>query len=331
GGQFKFEKTDTASGELQIEKTETYELQDAGPSVDGIDHDRDLIYLLLKPKLDVTVDGNAIQWAFSGGGVPQHVSVGWLKNPSTLPKGVKDQLDSAGLTPADYAEILKLDPFANGNTNISSDRYLDTNIIIPYEPPFDQNDEGPTQTYTIDNQTSDTSTHSYEKSTDVGMTIGAEGGFGKVFEAKLEVSKTWTWTNGGATSTAAVRGETAKVKIGSPSFGYQGPTAVAIHFDRLYKTFLFSFVPVNSPLRATGTIKYLTQGPVKAHVVYLRAGGKTYRTVTNRRGEYRFFGTPVPGMEIEVQGLAKKKIESMQQPIANFTLPDKSAGQMKKN
>ena len=44
----------------------------------------------------------------------QHVYVSWLKNPSSMPAGLKRQLDAAGLKQYDYSQILALNPFANG-------------------------------------------------------------------------------------------------------------------------------------------------------------------------------------------------------------------------
>ena len=58
------------------------------------------------------------------------------KNPSTMPPGVKQQLDAAGLNPADYAQILSANPFASGGSTIDPARYLPTPQSFPYEPPF---------------------------------------------------------------------------------------------------------------------------------------------------------------------------------------------------
>jgi hypothetical protein len=123
-----------------------------------------------------------------------------------------------------------------------------------------------------------------------------------------------------------MRSETASFILGGASYGYDGPdTGVDVYFDTLYKTFLFRHPPQGTPLRASGVVEYQTQGPVYKREVYLRAGGRTYRTFTNKRGEYKFYGKPMTGMEVEAQGVGKTKITSLKKREVDFILPDKIA------
>jgi hypothetical protein len=71
--------------------------------------------------------GNNILWTMDVNGQVmniQEVYVAWLKNPSTMQTGVQQELDAAGLAATDYAQILSLNPFANGATSIDPNRFL---------------------------------------------------------------------------------------------------------------------------------------------------------------------------------------------------------------
>lgn len=112
----------------------------SGSGVDGIYHDRDLIYLWLNPGINIIVDGNNIQWNISQGGDSvriQWVSVGQLKHTAQIPAGVVAELEAAGVTRDDYATILSQVPTAYG-AGMSTDRCVSTGTTIPYEPPMDK-------------------------------------------------------------------------------------------------------------------------------------------------------------------------------------------------
>ena len=79
----------------------------------------------------------------------QHVYVSWLKNPSSMPAGLKRQLDAAGLKQYDYSQILALNPFANGAGPIDQNRYWPLKQSFPYEPPLTASDPVPTETYAV--------------------------------------------------------------------------------------------------------------------------------------------------------------------------------------
>jgi len=81
----------------------------------------------------------------------QAVRVGGLKNPSPMPPGLKQQLTAAGLTAADYAAILAVDPFASGATAIDPNRFLPTTFSFPYNPPLTAADPVAALKYTQSN------------------------------------------------------------------------------------------------------------------------------------------------------------------------------------
>jgi hypothetical protein len=105
------------SQSLDIKKSTSSEISYSGPSSDGIDHDRDIIYLWLNPTINLQLTPTSAAWNL--GDNPradiQLVYVGWLKDPSKMQRdapGVVQRLQTYGITPADYPEILKADPFA---------------------------------------------------------------------------------------------------------------------------------------------------------------------------------------------------------------------------
>ena len=63
------------------------------------------------------------------------VSVSQLKNPQSLPPNVANVFNAHGFTANDFANILTLDPFAQGQTTIDPVRFAATTWALPYEPP----------------------------------------------------------------------------------------------------------------------------------------------------------------------------------------------------
>src|SRR5262249_32978085 len=101
------ERTNTS--EIDITKSSSYTINAPGPSQDGIDHDQDRIWLILNPVVELSVTGKNVAWAVTVAGQNteiQYVTVGWLKNPSSMPRGVATSLRNAGITPADYPTLL---------------------------------------------------------------------------------------------------------------------------------------------------------------------------------------------------------------------------------
>ncbi len=290
---FGYGRSSTDSKATEIKKSSSTTISLGGPSVDGIDHDRDLIWLWLNPKLRVSLPtATAIEWKLDNSEPMdiQYVYVGHLKDPSQMPPGVAQRLAYYGITTADYAEILEADPYAYGAVPVSS-RYVSLNTTFPYEPPYAPGDPVPTLNFTATYSSTDTSGSEVVNEYTSGVTW--EGGldFISLVQAKLKVESKWTWTDTKSLSTATGTEESASVTIGGPAFGYTGPTDMGVYYDLLYKSFLF--VPIDgAPPTVTGWVYSRSNRPVAGKQVLLSANGVTYRTFANADGEFRFFGVP---------------------------------------
>ena len=319
GGSYEYSTNHTHTDAMDIKKTTSSSVQVNGPGVDGVDHGSDTIWLLLRPKLDVTVAGKDITWTFdnssndpSAANIPIFVYVDHLKNPAKMQSDAPTtfrELQAAGLTTQDFPDILKADPLAGcappvlelariarPPTGISppcnpvipaAPRYVNAHQTFPYEPPHDANSTVPLQTFAVDNATVSTQTDSDETVNKVGVTAEGSFNFLTVWKASLKTDDSWTWTS--TNSTATSTGDTQKMSltIGGPAFGYSGAGFIAVYYDTLYKT--FAFMPFDiSANTLHGVILDRTKKPVAAKLVTATVRGVTYRTYTNSEGEYRF-------------------------------------------
>jgi hypothetical protein len=237
--QFTASKTTTNSSQLQITTGKSTAITVKGPAVDGIDHDYDLIYLMLGPTVAFTADphGNA---AYEIATPPQDISVqivqaGMLKSPPTLPMepALTALLASAGLTQADYNQILALDPFASGSTAIDAKRFI-WQQNIPYQ--YLQN-QALSQSLTLSVSQTNTTTNSVED--DYMVTATATLGVANIF--KVSASFTFDWTNTNSTSQSDQKTQTAQATIAQPSSNWNGSEEVAVYLDSVYNSFMFAF------------------------------------------------------------------------------------------
>jgi hypothetical protein len=242
GAEFDASYSSTDATAVEIKKSKSLSIKVPGPAKDGIDHDHDVFVLLLNPLLQVTVfPGNNVQQAFTTDGPVmniQYVYVGWLRNPQAMPPGVKHELDAAGLTAADYAQILSTNPFASGSTTIDTDRYLATPQSFAYEPPYSSTDMPWTETYEVDSTSTETSTHTVEHTYSVGVSVGVSF---PVLGDLLKLSDTMEWTSKNSAESSQGTEEKASVSVGGPAFGYAGPTDILVYWDTVYKSFMFAF------------------------------------------------------------------------------------------
>jgi hypothetical protein len=171
--------------------------------------------------------------------VIQYVTVGWLKNPSSMPLEVEQQLGAAGLKPSDYSMILSTNPFASGAKTIDPNRYLPISQSFQYEPPDNASDPVPTETYTVQNSVTQTSTHTSQ--VQYGVSISVSTGIKVPFEASLKVTGSFEWTNTASSSLSNQSSQSASVTIGGPAFGYTGPTDLVAYWDTVYNSFMFAF------------------------------------------------------------------------------------------
>jgi hypothetical protein len=237
-----FGNTSSNSTDVSIRETHTYTKfgQD-----DFVNHDDDEIWFLVHPRLDVSFSDSTAKnmtWSFSANQQlqPYFVYVGELKNPSLMPPAVKTFLDSAGITSAYYAQLLKADPFANGDIAIDPSRYqLPPNNIFPYEPPLEAGDKPSTQVAALLRDTTNRSTDKRTTSYSVGFSVSAGVSFFSLFSSKVTVANTLTFAMSTSTTLASTTTVGETITIGQPLFGYNGPTVLRAYVDKIWKTYLF--------------------------------------------------------------------------------------------
>jgi len=288
-------ETTTDNTSIDVKKSKSYDIKVQGPAADGIDHDLDLYYLCLKPVLVYTITkapgGDHVKWGYDAASTPlqiQYVYGGWLKNPAKMPPNVQQKLASHGITPAEYPKILSANPFSSGGTAIDPKRFLPTEQMFPYEPPFSANDPVPTMTYVQKNDNTVAASTKTDHQTQVTVSVENKADFFGLFTASLKVGGKFTWTNSSTYGTSTQSSQSASVTIGGPSLGYTGPTDVVVYWDTLFSTFMFAF-PTTPPI-ATGHVKDRAGHPVTGQEVKMIAGGQTLRTFTDSKGDYRLYG-----------------------------------------
>ena len=279
---------------LDIRNTNTTTLTIPGPGADGINHDYDLVYILLNPTMNVIVDPRYnMNWGldFTGTeGSVVYLQMNWLKDLTLFGSENPDVLarcKSAGMTPADFAQLLALNPFANGQTDVDGGRYALTNIQVTYEA----TGQGAGQpilsepvTYTA------TYTGMNSSSSSWGLSVSATGTLGKALALTGTISGNFSMTN--STTTTATDGQTQTVTptIGGPAVGYKGPTRLQIYQDTLYGTLMFYLV--DDPVTFTGVLHDSTGKALPNTAVKLTMGSQVLYSWTDSTGTYRFYNTP---------------------------------------
>jgi hypothetical protein len=289
---FTASQTGGETSQIQINKGINNQINVSGPAQDGINHGNDLYYLWLNPQLNVTIDhlGN-IAWDIGVNGPDmqiQFVYTEWLQNPSIIPPGVAQALANAGLTAADYAQILACNPFSSGGTAIDPNRFVLTTHSFPYEPPLAAGDPVPTTTYTQTSAT--TTTNDVQVQVQYGVSLSVSAGITAPVTASLKVTGSLQWTNTSTFTAVTGSSQSASVTVGGPAFGYTGPTNVQVYWDTVFSSWMFAFV-TESP-SASGTVTDSAGNPVANQAVTMTVGGTTLSTFTSSSGGYNFYGGP---------------------------------------
>jgi hypothetical protein len=218
-----------------LEKTTT-DLRMYGPGSDEINHDWDQILLVLNPEVDGLVYPDRIRWSMNlTNTIPQAVLVGWLKGTITDPPfdSVRATLERYGVTEADYPQILSADPFAYDPPGASTPDPARFALIRTwyYEPLRD----------TINFTTNNNYTSTITDIRTVSYTEGVTATWGPLF-MQLKVSNQFTWTNESKNVNTVATSDTETLFVEMPSFQYSGPTVLYVYVDKIYKTFMVSFV-----------------------------------------------------------------------------------------
>jgi hypothetical protein len=307
GTTFEYSRSTTDSQSLEIKKSTAATINQAGADLDGINHDEDEIWLLLNPTVNLGLSSSSATWIF--GNTPstiQYVHVKWLNGHEPMPTGVATALQSAGITPRDYADIMARDPLANGSSTLDPTRFVFVNTTYPYEPPTSANSPVPTVSITISDSSTSTLGSAVEDDYKVGLTMSAEGNYLDFAKATLKDTTSWEWTNKSSQSSSTGTSQSASLTIGGPSYGYAGPTLMKVYIDTMYKTFVFVIVPAaEQEISVDGTLIDKSGTPLPNKEVVLAENGTKHRTFTNAKGEYKFFGHISGPAKIETVGITQ--------------------------
>jgi hypothetical protein len=242
-----FGHTWSQSSTTAIDSKVTYQTDNTidGKGADDVDHSRDEIVLLIKPKVVFTsawLHGTLVdvKWALDGSGALLYpLQVGWLLDPATMPQNVSRDLGAWGVFPTDYTEMLKADPYAYDPAGIAqpaSQRFecVEQLYYLPGLPNH--------ITYSMSNSYSSTVTtgtsHTYK------VKLGLEG---TILSQKFSADNSWTWENSSSTANTSSTATTARLYLNQPSASYTGSTVLYVYVDKVYKTFLYSFHPPSAP------------------------------------------------------------------------------------
>jgi hypothetical protein len=289
GGNFNYNADASDATSVDITQNTSVTLSDPGPNAaDGLDHNSDIIWLWLSPTVSLAGNScsNKVSWGFgTSNGITQYVYVGWLKDGSSMPADVANTLQAHGVTSADYSKILAFDALANGGAP-PSPRYTDAYFNFPYEPPFGANTSTPAVTVELNNTNTNgwttTTSTSYSVNESISNILSVIG---------VSTSGSWTWTS--QTDDTTGNSYKAILSVAGPSSAYTAatnPTSFEIYKDNDFNTYAF----VALPAAATPTLVGAAAKPIAGQVVTATGvGGVTYHTVTNAKGEYKFFN-PAP-------------------------------------
>ena len=301
-GSAGYSVTNGSSNSLAISKKEETQISASGGTSDGIDHDRDAIWLWLNPRVNLAICGSKTDWTLGTRGASdmrlQYVYVGHLKDPTQMPPGVANELAAHGITPAEYPNILTHNPYANGSPLVDSGRFVQTTTSFPYEPPYAPGDAPMSYQLTLTNETTSSNTSSYERQYKVGVEVSGGNKFTQWAGLSLKVNAEFVWTNSKQTTSSTTTTESATVRVTGPSFGYTGPTNLAVYYDTLYKTFMFKPITYNEDLG--GIVVDVNGLPVAHQLVTMTVNGVRHQTVTGLDGSYRFFDAEPGAGEVKV-------------------------------
>ncbi len=243
----EWDQSGTTTDTYDIKETLTTDLENDGDA-DLVDHGLDRIYLWLSPEFDVSGYADVITWAPvaptdptpSGDPHVVWVSVDQLLGSATIDDGVQGALTKAGITPADYASILSVDPFANGGTTIDQNRFMPIETLDYEAPSLPAQKQLPSKV-SLSTTTTSTWQHQAQTSYKVGADIKGSAGFLGLIKLGLDVSDTLTLTSTNTNTATNGTTATATASIMQPAYGYEGPVYLDVYVDTVYNTFLFQF------------------------------------------------------------------------------------------
>jgi hypothetical protein len=323
-----FQVTTTNSTSETVTKTQGLTLSTGGIQ-DGVNHDLDEFILLTDPVVTIQETSSAVLWnlGVSGGSFNIFpVTVGELRNPSTMPADVARHFAALGFTNSDFQTILTLDPFASAGTGPTVDpaqfpnRYTYTGYNLGYNPPGANsctngvcpcvNTQQP-----IINEADGTIGSSVQAQYSVDVSLGSLKQLGLVSDTSF------TWTATAAQQNTVKNSQTAALLLACPSPAYNGPATIDVYWDSLYGTFEFYPVP-DTIVVQQGTVTTAAGKALPGVPVALAYGGKTLRTFTDYRGRYKFAVAPAKSRTLPNEGLVSVKGERRTVPLRSAALTE---------
>lgn len=246
---------------LEIIKQQSHTVPGPLDSSVGVDHDYDLVWLWLNPKIDmIALSSTNVHWTFNNDPNDvnysdladiQYVYVKWLKNPSLMTQEapqVAARLARAwagangGLTSQDFATIASINPFWNGATSVDSARF-DSQLGYPlqYEPP-PTGGQPITQTYSVSQTATSTQTVNASASYTVGVKITGSVGFLSFLSSSTSIGDAITLTNSVIDEVKNASTTVDSLSITGPNTGYTGSTNIHLYADKIYGTYMFSMI-----------------------------------------------------------------------------------------
>ena len=255
----KWGTTNTDETDISIDRSTGYSIS---TTIDGIDHNYDEIWFLIRPKLSATFTQPAdptkkpvLNWSFAENqdirtnAIPAFVYAGWVNGQVPWNEAVQEQLAGLGITSDYYPELLAADPLAMGTI---SDPAQDTNRFdfitnMPFEPPLHAGDPLNPQAFIVNQKTTTSNTMTASHEVTVGLTVTGGTSFGGAISASLSVMREWKWTNKSSLKESSSDATMDTFTLSKPAFGYAGPNWVSVYEDRIYKTYAFGINGVCGP------------------------------------------------------------------------------------
>jgi hypothetical protein len=231
-----------------------------------------------------------------------------------MPQGLHDLLVSAGITEADYPDILAHDVLASANPNFDPKRFVPPSpgrTFFPYNPPLKPNDPVISQTFSVSTTTTSTSTTATDDTYKVSLSLSADADFFDLAKTSIKDTTSWSWSNKSSQSTVSGSSQSATLTIAGPSYGYSGSTEVEVLYDNVYRTFVFRFLQLSDKqITLEGTLCNSAGEPLGGRSLILSQDGISRRSYTDALGRFRFLDVASSSGEIstEMQSVVRAAI-----------------------
>jgi hypothetical protein len=327
GLSFTFSNASGSTSTIDLKKTTSVTQTFSGPNLDGVNHDFDQIWLWLQPHLLAAIDQNNINLTIDAptSSVAQFLYVSQLKNPALISQQLMSELNSFGITTADFPQILAEDPFAFGDTTAPDpSRFSKLDIDYPLDPVL-PNANATSYNYTVSNAMTNSVQTTSQSDYNVGVTLSAT-----VLGQSLKSQDSWDWTVTSNSTISAATVDSTGFTLGQPSGSYTGPDDLQVYFDNRYRTYYFRPVALTAP-SFRGVLVESSGAPISGEIVSVTAQGKTFYAATNSKGDAIFRRkdagrAAAPVLNSHSDGATKKARHSFHQMTRSSFMRCRSSG-----